>query len=277
MRLTFLIFLSLVCNLSFADDALLNNSVYAKGNEHFNNTKWNEAAVLYELALIDHSKEASLYVKAIVSKLLHNDSTDIMPLVVRSEKSGVALDSLFNSSYKLCKSIKRLDIYENILFTIKEHQPWFGRVINSYLLDLYATQKNNVKGITLANDILKYSSNNVKVRKQLMLMLSDIGLNSLAADMAESILALDDDLDTKRFLAAYLLNKGRECSQLGYSNIDISRDSAIIKYYLPAITLYSSDSTLRKNPYVKEAIKEIMLVIDSIDYDRYNVPKITLY
>jgi hypothetical protein len=202
-----------------------------------------------------------------------------MEYVTLSEKCGIPLDSIFKSTLALSLKTRSTDVYENMLLTIKEKQPWLKNLINGYLLKFYDNRKNTVKTIEIADMIIAGNTKNVT---DIMIIkaraLNDVGNIDSAINVMEDILGIDsNNIDARIYLGNYYFvsakksikagnftvktpaRKSRNKNDIKFANTDIYSALKRAKYYLDVE--FISD----KRPYVQNMIKEIDAMISAFE------------
>ncbi len=182
-----------------------------KANDHFANEEWQEAIALYDLLLERRPSRVKTYVDAVVSSAMLNDSSLVMQYVIRSEKQGLSLDSLFSGVDVCSRAVGHSAIYEQVLLLVKREQPWFTRVVNNYLLGYYAFRHDAPKMVVIADELLAVMPNHIdylKVKAEALLLM---GAHEKVVEVQQSILQIDSlNFDANLFMGSYYAVKGQE-------------------------------------------------------------------
>ena len=182
-----------------------------KADDHFANEEWREAIVMYDLLLERRPSRVKTYVDAVVSSAMLNDSSSVMAYVVRSEKQGVSLDSLFSGVDACSRAIGHTAVYEQVLLLVKKEQPWFTRVANNYLLGYYSFRRDAPKMIEIADELLAVMPDHIGYLRAKAEALLLLGAHEKALAVQQSILKIDSlDFDANVFMGSYYAMKGRE-------------------------------------------------------------------
>lgn len=136
-------------------------SVSKKAERYFGYEEWNSALAMYELIIDNRPLDIPSYYKAIVSSgMLGNKDTQI-DLLQRTQKQGIALDSIFKGVKDVSFSIGEGRAYEGFLLLVRERQPWIARSINAYLLDYYTFRNDAPSMIAIAKQLLATTPDNL--------------------------------------------------------------------------------------------------------------------
>lgn len=182
-----------------------------KADDHFANEEWREAIAMYDLLLERRPSRVKTYVDAVVSSAMLNDSSSVMAYVVRSEKQGVSLDSLFSGVDACSRAIGHTAVYEQVLLLVKKEQPWFTRVANNYLLGYYSFRRDAHKMIAIADELLAVMPDHIGYLRAKAEALLLLGAHEKALAVQQSILKIDSlDFDANVFMGCYYAMKGRE-------------------------------------------------------------------
>lgn len=259
--------------------ASASNKIRTKAEEHFAKKEWKEASEIYNIIINSEKNDISLYAPSIVSAGKSNNYNRVMEYITISEKCGIPLDSIFKSTLTLSLKTRSTDVYENMLLTIKEKQPWLKNLINGYLLKFYDNRKNTVKTIEIADMIIAGNPKNVT---DIMIIkaraLNDVGNIDSAINVMEDILGIDsNNIDARIYLGNYYfvsakksikagnftvktpVKKSRNKNDIKFTNTDIYSALKRAKYYLDVE--FISD----KRPYVQNLIKEIDAMISAFE------------
>lgn len=259
--------------------ASASDKIRTKAEEHFAKKEWKEASEIYNIIINSEKNDISLYAPSIVSAGRSNNYNRVMEYITLSEKCGIPLDSIFKSTLTLSLKTRSTDVYENMLLTIKEKQPWLKNLINGYLLKFYDNRKNTVKTIEIADMIIAGNPKNVT---DIMIIkaraLNDVGNIDSAINVMEDILGIDsNNIDARIYLGNYYfvsakksikagnftvktpVKKSRNKNDIKFANTDIYSALKRAKYYLDVE--FISD----KRPYVQNLIKEIDAMISAFE------------
>ena len=182
-----------------------------KANDHFANEEWQEAIALYDLLLERRPSRVKTYVDAVVSSAMLNDSSLVMQYVIRSEKQGLSLDSLFSGVDVCSRAVGHSAVYEQVLLLVKREQPWFTRVVNNYLLGYYTFRHDAPKMIVIADELLAVMPNHINYLKSKADALLLMGAHEKVVEVQQSILQIDSlNFDANLFMGSYYAVKGQE-------------------------------------------------------------------
>ena len=278
MTKTFFIGLIIFFSLSVFD-INANDKIRNKADEHFERKEWKEASEIYNVLINSEKGDISLYAPSIVSAGKTNNYNRVMEYITFSEKCGIPLDSVFKRTLTLSLKTRSTDVYENMLKTINEKQPWLKNFINGYLLDFYNNRKNRQKTIDIANIILETKPKNIT---DILLIkakaLNDMGDINSAIVVMEDILNIDsNNIDARLFLGNYYFSSAKQSIKDGnftvkipskkekgkdgtkYVNTDIYSALKRAKTYLDV------EFITNKRPYVKNIIREINAMIKAFE------------
>ena len=104
--------------------------------------EWESAAAMYELMLAERSDDVRVYARSIVVSGMLGRSDEQIAVVEQSQSAGIALVDIFALVKKDAYSLCHPEIYERLLLTIKECQPWLRRSINVRLSEYYDSRNN---------------------------------------------------------------------------------------------------------------------------------------
>lgn len=142
-------------------------TISTKADRYFGYQEWNSALAMYEL-MIDHSPlDIPTYYRAIVAASMMSNDDVQMSLLVRTQKQGIALDSIFSGVKKVSFAIGEGDAYETFLKLVRERQPWMSRSINAYLLDYYTFRNDAKNMIDVAERLLVTTPDNLEYTRTL--------------------------------------------------------------------------------------------------------------
>ena len=255
------------------------NKIKTKAEEHFAKKEWKEASEIYNIIINSEKRDISLYAPSIISAGKSNNYNRVMEYITLSEKCGIPLDSIFKSTLTLSLKTRSTDVYENMLLTIKEKQPWLKNLINGYLLEFYNSRKNTTKTIEIANIIIAGNPKNVTdIMTIKAKAFNDIGNIDSAINVMEDILGLDaNNIDARIYLGNYYFVSAKKSIKVGnftvktpakksknkndikFINTDIYSALKRAKYYLDV------EFISEKRPYVQNLIKEIDAMISAFE------------
>lgn len=268
------ILLSTVCFTTNADNKIRN-----KADEHFVKKEWKEASEVYNVLLHSSINDFSLYAPAIVSAGNSNNYDRVMKYISLSSKTGIPLDSIFSRTLSLSLKTRSTIVYERMLLTIKQQQPWLEKFINNHLLSFYYNRKNCIKAIEIADAIIaKNPKNIIEVMSIKAKALNDMGNINSAVSVVEDILSIDsNNIDARIFLGYYYYTSAKQSikdfnfvvkiptkrdkksNNIKYINTDIYTALKRAKHYL------SIDGFTDKSPYLQEVINEIITMINAFE------------
>lgn len=244
-----------------------------KAEAHFTNREWKEAVSMYQILLMETPGAGELYPPAIIASGKTDDYEKMIFFVELSENNGIPLDSLFENTFALSMRVNDTPIYESMLLTVKEKQPWFKKIVNNYLLRYYNLRKENDKAIEIADEILSFSPYNTDVILHKAKALTDCGRNEEAAGCMKEILKKSPSSEeASLFLGNYYYLKGKKHYERLASKRDsiyadkphditdtfkTERDSIIVKYFIPAKSYLGAGNLAERKPYVKSLLNKI--------------------
>ncbi|MEG1643310.1 MAG: tetratricopeptide repeat protein [Bacteroidales bacterium] len=257
-----------------------NTKLSRKANDHFNNHEWKEALSMYEILLMEMPTYGQLYPPVIISCGKIKDYDKMISFVELSENSGIPLDSLFVNTFALSMKIDDTGIYEKMLITVKEKQPWFQKIVNNYLLKYYIVRKENGMALEIADEILSLAPSNIDIMINKARILTDSGRNDEAATCMKDVLKNSpEEEEAILFLGNYYFLEGKKLYDMlppkeyslhterhNYINTPLKtkRDSIIAKYFIPSKNYLSTDGIAKDRPYIQFLLNNIE------NYIRYN-------
>lgn len=138
------------------------DAVKAKAERYFSYQEWNSSLAMYELMIDSRPLDIPNYYKAIVaSGMLGKDDIQIT-MLERTQKQGIALDSIFKGVKNVSFAIGEGNAYEDFLKLVRERQPWITRSINKYLLDYYTFRNDADNMIGVAEQLLATTPDNLE-------------------------------------------------------------------------------------------------------------------
>ena len=256
-----------------------NDKIHNKANEHFERKEWKEASEIYNVLINSEKGNISLYAPSIISAGKCDNYNRVMDYITFSEKCGIPLDSVFKRTLTLSLKTRSTEVYENMLLTIKEKQPWLKNFINGYLLDFYNNRKNRQKTIDIANTILETKPKNTT---EILLIkakaLNDMGDINSAIIVMEEILDIDsNNIDARLFLGNYYFSSAKQSIKDGNFTVKIpykkSKGKGGAKYvntdiysaFKRAKTYLDVEFISDKRPYVKNIIREIETMLKAFE------------
>lgn len=138
------------------------NAVSTKAERYFTYQEWNSALAMYELMLDSRPLDIPTYYKAIVASGMLGRKDIQMDMLTRTQKQGIALDSIFSGVKKVSFAIGEGDAYEEFLKLVRDSQPWMARSINAYLLDYYTFRNDAANMIDVAERLLVTTPDNLE-------------------------------------------------------------------------------------------------------------------
>lgn len=124
--------------------------------------EWESAAAMYELMLAERSDDVRVYARSIVVSGMLDRSDEQIAVVEQSQSAGIALVEIFALVKKDAYSLCHPEIYERLLLTIKECQPWLRRSINVRLSEYYDSRNNAPKMVEYADTLLRIRDDDVE-------------------------------------------------------------------------------------------------------------------
>ena len=110
-----------------------------KAETHFENREWREAAAMFNVLINESPSVLELYAYAVASNDLGGDNRGVMAAVELSDKSGIPLYSLFDTTPQLCTAIGYIGLYvATVLFTQGAPQ-WLLRLLHRCLFRVSVT------------------------------------------------------------------------------------------------------------------------------------------
>lgn len=151
-----------VAATSWAAAAIDYDAVSTKAERFFNYQEWNSALAMYELMIDSRPLDIPTYYKAIVASGMLGRKDIQIDMLSRTQKQGIALDSIFSGVKKVSFAIGEGEAYEEFLKLVRERQPWIARGINTYLLEYYNFRNDAVNMIDVAERLLTTTPDNVE-------------------------------------------------------------------------------------------------------------------
>jgi predicted Zn-dependent protease len=173
-------------------------------NDHFDHAEWNE--VLQETQKMVDLKPSDVepYSAALVAAQFLDDIATENKYLKLSQNNRVHIDSLLNHVYIRTKQLHNAQVYEKLLVNLKVNNRWLARVLNIYLLDFYNFARKTEETITIANELLHATPENLRFKKIKANALFYQGDEKEAVELYENILLKNSsDYEVLTFLGAY--------------------------------------------------------------------------
>lgn len=136
-------------------------TVSLRAERFFKYQEWGSALAMYELMLDMRPMEIPTYYHAIfVSGMLRNENRQ-MEMIERTQRQGIALDSIFSGVRSVSFAMGEGDEYEKLLKLVRDRQPWLSRGIDIYLLEYYEYRNDADNMILLAEALLNTTPDNI--------------------------------------------------------------------------------------------------------------------
>lgn len=193
----------------------------ARMNDHFDHAEWSE--VLDETRKMVDMKPTDVepYSAALVAAQFLNDIPAENKYLMLSQNNRVHIDSLLQHVYGRTRLIHNAQVYEKLLLNLKANNRWLSRVFNIYLLDFYNFARKTQETITIADELLQATPDNLRFKKIKANALFYQGDNEEAIELYENILTCDStDYEVLTFLGAY------------YTTLDIMAINEVDSMYL---------------------------------------------
>lgn len=109
---------------------------------------------IYEEMMDIRPDDVATYYHAIMACGMTGNENRQMDIFERTQKQGIALDSIFSGVKKVSFEIGEGDEYEKLLLLVRSRQPWLTRGINVYLLEYYDFRHDARGVIRIAESML---------------------------------------------------------------------------------------------------------------------------
>ncbi|MEG0253839.1 MAG: hypothetical protein RR667_07140, partial [Muribaculaceae bacterium] len=136
-------------------------TLQGKASRFYANKEWTSALAMYELMLEQKPKELPVYAHAIVACGMIKDHELQFKFMERTEKVGLALDSVFNYVRNESFALSHPEVYEKFLILLKSRQNWLVRNVNTQLLYYYTFRSDADNMIAMAEMLLKSTPDNI--------------------------------------------------------------------------------------------------------------------
>lgn len=176
--------------------------------DYFNHAEWDD--VLKETATMVKMQPTDVnpYAAAIIAAQFMEDTNTENFYLRLSQSNIVHIDSLLQNIYHRTRQLHNAQVYEQLLLNLKKNNRWLSRVFNIYLLDFYHFSRRTKETISVANELLKETPDNLRFLKIKANALFYQGNTIEAAELYEKILNADsNDYEALTFLGAYYASK----------------------------------------------------------------------
>ncbi len=245
-----LIYTLLILSIAWPAMATSYERRLARMNDHFNHAEWDE--VLQETRkMVDiRPKDVAPYSAALIAAQFLNDIPTENKYLMLSQNNRVHIDSLLQQVYVRTKLIHNTYVYEKLLVNLKANNRWLSRVFNIYLLDYYNFARKTQETITIADELLQATPDNLRFKKIKANALFYQGDNDEAIVLYENILKNDStDYEVLTFLGAY------------YTTRDITTINEIDSLYRHDAQPIDSVYTTRKQHIIDTRIKHTIAIL----------------
>ncbi|MBQ7941493.1 MAG: hypothetical protein IJ328_03675 [Muribaculaceae bacterium] len=154
--------------------------------------EWNSANAMYLLMMDMRPDKAVNYARAIVTSGIMADDDAQMSLLERTQRQGMALDSVFTEVRDFSFEIGCSREYERFLILVKERQPWMARHINTRLLKYYDFRNDAPEMVAIGNELLSATPDEIGYISIVARGYMILGEFERAVVYYNRILALDD-------------------------------------------------------------------------------------
>lgn len=181
-----------------------------RAGRYFESREWPSANAMYLLMLEQQPGCASTYSHAIVSNIMAGDSVMAMEMLTRAMQHGVPVDTVLQGVQRVSFSLGNGELYKNYLYRVKEALPWYGRVIDNYLLEYYSFRRNGPRLVEYARVMLAGLPDDLRflrllARGQMLSGDTDAALGT----WLKAARLYPDDYDTVLDIANCLVARGR--------------------------------------------------------------------
>ena len=143
-----------------------NNSNYAKleskAKSFVQIEEWNSANAMFILMVEQRENDAKPYAGAIVTAGVLNNENVQLDMLERTQKRGIAMDSIFNAVHDFAFSIGQSGEYEKFLKLVKSRNQWISRHINIRLLKYYDFRNDAPNMVAVGNELLATTPNDIE-------------------------------------------------------------------------------------------------------------------
>lgn len=263
------IYTLLILSIALSSFATSYERRLARMNDHFDHAEWNE--VLQETQKMIDLKPSDVepYSAALVAAQFLDDIATENKYLKLSQNNRVHIDSLLNHVYIRTKQLHNAQVYEKLLVNLKTNNRWLARVLNIYLLDFYNFARKTKETITIANELLHATPENLRFKKIKANALFYQGDEKEAVELYENILQKDSsDYEVLTFLGAYYAT----CDLMAIKEIDttyLNDTSAIDSVYIHqkqliidtniarTLTLLQAAQEMQPSEHLKNQIKQL--------------------
>lgn len=137
-----------------ADASRRYNAASVRASRFFKYQEWQSALAMYEVMLDLRPDDVASYYHAIFTCGMLGNDDEQMRFFERTQKQGIALDSIFSGVKSISFASGEGREYEKLLLLVRDRQPWLSRGINVYLLEYYDFRHNARGVIEIAESML---------------------------------------------------------------------------------------------------------------------------
>ena len=221
-----------------------------KAERFFGYQEWGSALAMYEVMLDMRPKDIPTYYLAIFAGGMLGNENQQMNFFERTQKQGIALDSIFSGVRRVSFGNGEGDEYEKFLKLVRERQPWLSRGIDVYLLDYYSFRNDAERMIELAERLLVDTPDNMEYVRILAKAYMMASREAEGVECYKHILkAVPDDYDALLCLGVYYHNAIRSESPLSAQDCAALAEAYLAEAYRlrPTPYLASLLASLRSN------------------------------
>ncbi len=173
-------------------------------NDHFIHAEWDEVLLETDRMIELQPTNPDPYSVALIAAQFLNDISTENRYLRLSQQNRIHIDTIMVRVYDRTRSIKNAQIYEGLLLNLKENHKWMAKVFNLYLLDYYDLARKTHETITIADELLALTPDNIRIMKIKAGALFYQGDIEEAVGLYSEILSLaPDDYTSVTFLATY--------------------------------------------------------------------------
>lgn len=245
--------LSLLFFFSLSASAQAYERLEARVNDHYSHSEWNEIIAITDKMVRIRPFDVNPYSAALVAAQILNDIDTENRYLELSQRNRIPIDSLLQSVYHKTKQLHNAQAYEGLLLNLKTNNLWLAKIFNHYLLEYYAFARQTEKTITIADELLRITPDNIRYTKIKANALFYQGDESPAVTLYEKVLDSDTtDYEALTFLSAYYGQQARTA----LSNTDslyINDPDPVDSVYLNMKQQIIDSSVIRTVDYSKRA------------------------
>lgn len=124
-----------------------------KAARFFGLGEWASASAMYSLMLDQKVDDPDVVGHAIVAAGMVGETDAQISLLTRALNAHLPIDSVLRATETASFDAGQTSLYEQFLFSVKEHEPWLSRVVDAYLLN-YFTWRDNGPGIVRMSRVM---------------------------------------------------------------------------------------------------------------------------